>query len=237
MALNAIAGKPGTLTGFSATPIDVFYDSRANAKFIPGPVTIDGTKTADAANTPYTWLIRGGTLLGKDTSSGKYENSIIGKTTAAYSSGATALTVSVATAAEIVRRVGASGTLKLVGPPSAAGTVAVSAVTYSAVDTATGILTVSDISVNKVTDSLVCAADGSHLPLSIVCDQWGLKVIGAMNTTRVDVYDAELWAGGGIVNESLLQNWPADTSTQAWIKASIRTAIPQAQFRNDLINS
>lgn len=240
MPFNAIAGKPGTLTGFGATPIEIFYGSRPTGpdSFIPGPVTVDGTLSGNALNTPYVWLLQAGLLLGKVTASGKYAASVLGVTTVAYTSGGTSLTVSAATAAELVRRIGSSGSaaFNVVGPPTAAGTVAVTAVTYSAVNTTTGVVTVTSLGVDKVTNSLVTAADGSGTPTTIVCDHWGLKVIDALNTTRADVFDAELYCGKGIVDETKLLNWPADTSTQAWIKAGLRTNFP-AIFRGDIANS
>ena len=47
-----------------------------------------------------------------------------------------------------------------------------------------------------------------------------------------------LWAGGGIVDPSYIwPSYPTDTSIQAYIKAAIRTNIPEAKFRDDLINT
>lgn len=238
MSLNAVAGKPGTQTGFSATPVDVFYNSRANARFIPGPVTVDGTASGDPGNTPYIWLIRAGNFMGRTTTGGKFASSIIG-TIAAYTSGGTTLTVSAAAAAEVARRIGTSGTgtLKVVGPPTAAGTVAVTSVTFSAVNTTSGAITVTSLGVDKVIGSLLVPADGSEVPLTVLCDEWGTKVIDALNTTRTDVFDAELWASGGIMDLAKCINVPADTSTLAWLKAQIRTANPGAQFKDDIINT
>lgn len=245
MAMNAIAGKPGTGTGVAATPIEIFYGSRPTGSdsFIPGPVTVDGTVSADAGNTPYVWVLRAGHMLGKDTTSGKYESSIIGicggaAIGTAYTSGGTTLTVSAATATEIVRRIGSSGTFNVIGPPSAAGTVATTLTTFSAVNTTTGAITVTSLGVNKIAGSFIAGNDGSQIPTTVVCDQWGLKIIDALNTTRADVYDAELFAGKGILNETLLLPvWPTDTSLQTYIKNGLRTNFPGTVFRGDIINS
>lgn len=240
MALNAIAGKPGTLTGFGATPIEIFYGSRPTGpdSFIPGPVTVDGTLSGNPLNTPYVWLLQAGQLMGKVTATGKYAASVLGVTTVAYTSGGTTLTVSAATAVELARRIGSSGTatFSVVGPPTAAGTVATTNVTYSAVNQTTGAITVTSLGVDKVIGSLLIPVDGSGTPTTVVCDQWGLKVIDSLNTTRTDVFDAELYCGKGIIDETKLLNWPADTSTQAWAKAGLRTNFP-AIFRGDIANS
>lgn len=238
--MNAgVTGKPGVQSSFSATPFNIFYDSKDNAKYIPGPVTIDGTLSADATNTPYTWLLRAGMLVGKVSASGKFATSILGITTGAYTSGGTTLAVSVATAVELARRIGVSGTgtFNVVGPPTAAGTVAKTPVTYSAVDQTTGNITVTSLGVNKVAGSLIVPADGSETVVTVLTSQWGVKVIDSLNTTRVDVYDGELWAGGGILEPSKLLNWPTDTSLIAYLKAQMRLSIPDAKFRDDLANT
>lgn len=245
MAMSAIAGKPGTQASVTATPIEVFYGSRPTGpgSFIPGPVTVDGTVSADAGNTPYVWTLRAGHLLGKDTTSGKYESSIIGicggaAIGTAYTSGGTTLTVSAATAVEIVRRIGSSGTFNVIGPPSAAGTVATTLTTFSAVNTTTGAITVTSLGVNKIAGSFIAGTDGSQTPTTLVCDQYGLKIIDGQNTTRQDVYDAELFAGQGILDETkILPVWPTDTSLQSYIKNSLRTNFPGAVFRGDIVNS
>jgi len=62
-------------------------------------------------------------------------------------------------------------------------------------------------------------------------------VIDALNSTRLDVFDPELWAGGGIVNTGMIVNYPADPSLKAWLKSSIRTLIADAKFQDDLVNT
>lgn len=240
MALGNIAGKPGVLSGFTATPIEIFWGSRpptGSDAYIPGPITVDGTNSGYALNTPYVWLLPAGQLVGKITSSGKYASSVITTLVNAYTSGDTAITLTAAGATELSRRVGSSGTLVISGASSAnSGAVTALNVTYSAVNTTTGVVTCTNAAATRVTGSLIGANDGSQTPITVICDIWGVKVVDSANTNRVDVFDAELWAGGGIVDESKILPWPADTVTRAWIKSSIRTNLPGARFKADLIN-
>jgi hypothetical protein len=111
------------------------------------------------------------------TASGKYANSILGVTTGAFTSGGTSITVSAAQAAEIVRRVGLTGNLQYVGPPAAAGTVATTAAkAYSAINTTTGVITTADLGVNLIAGGFVIATDGSGVPITLIGDQFPLKV-------------------------------------------------------------
>jgi hypothetical protein len=235
--LTNITGKPGVLTTYIAQPRELFYSSRANAHFLPGPLTVDGTLSGNAANAPYTWLLFAGMPVGRVTSSGKYATSILGATTSATAANATTVQTDVNTAAEIIRRIGTSGTFKLTGPPAAGGTVAIQVVTYSAVNTTSGAITCSAASDAAISGSLIQPADGSETIITLIADTWGLKVIDALNSTRVDVFDPELWAGGGIVNTGMIVNYPADSSLKAWLKASIRTLIADAKFQDDLVNT
>lgn len=235
--LTAISGKPGVQSTFFATPRDIFYGGRKGYMTIPGPVTLDGTLTSNPTNTPYIWHIWAGTLVGRVTTTGKYANSIIGLSSQALGAGGTTLTTDVATATEIVRRVGTSGTLKLAGPPTAAGTVATQTLTYSAVNPGTGAITITAASAASVTGSLIMPTDGSGSIVTLICDEWGIKIVDVTNTNRVDVFDCELYAGGGIINTGYIVNYPADASLKAWVKAQIRTNIPDAKFHDDLINT
>jgi hypothetical protein len=248
--LTSIFGKPGPIAEYPAQPREIFWQDRDKALWIGGPVTIDGTASCNPQNIPtgqssnsiYGAYLFAGTLMGKATTGGKYSNSVIDTTTAAYTSGGTTLTVSKAGAAEIVRRIGNSGTLAVTGPATANTTItssqALVAVTFSAVSTTTGNITISSPGVSFVKGSLVGANDGSADPVTLlgdypdnprVCDQLG---------NRLDVYSARLWAGGGVVNETMLwPSWPTDTGIQSWIVAEIRKNVPDAKFRYALQNS
>lgn len=142
-------GRPGIGTAQVAQRRNVSRNGALD--FYPGGGVIEGTKARDPGNSAYsTSALRPGLILGKITSGGFYANSIIGLTDGALTGTGTSLTVSAAAATELVRRVGATGTFKLTGPPTAAGTVRTLTVTYSAVNTTTGVITITALGVADV---------------------------------------------------------------------------------------
>ena len=232
------SGKPGVLQTYLAVPREIFLANRQFAQFVAQPVTVDGTLSSNPQNAPYTWLLFAGTVMGRVTATGKYANSIIGSLTAAYAHGGgsnTSLTTDVNTAAEIVRRLGTSGSLKLTGPPTAGGTVATQVVTYSAVNTTTGVITITATGADAVSGSYLQPTDGSENPVTLICDAWGTKVADQLNTTRVDVFDAQLLAAGGTINVANIVSYPTDTSMKAWLKSSIKAACPAVNFSDDFV--
>lgn len=131
----------------------------------PGGGVINGTKTRDPFNTSDVTDLQPGLCMGKITSTGKWANSCMGLTGAAYASG-TSLTISSAAATEIVRRVGASGTFKLTGPPTASGTVRTLTVTYSAISGTTA--TITALGANQVEQiNFDVASTGGNLKLNV----------------------------------------------------------------------
>jgi hypothetical protein len=231
---NVPNGKPGVLLNLTAQPREVFYSGRDHAQFIADPVTVDGTLTSCAFNAPYIFQILAGTLMGRETSNKKFANSVLGLSTAATASGATTIQTDVNTAAEIVRRIGASGTFKLTGPPAASGTVAVQVVTYSAVNTSTGAITCTATSAAAVTASLIQPADGSETILTMVADLYGIKVTDQTNVNRVDVFDPQLLLGGGTINSQMIVNYPADPSLQAYVKSAVKAFAASVTFSDDI---
>ena len=229
-------GKPGVQQTYLAVPREVFLANRQFAQFVAQPVTVDGTLSSNPHNAPFTWLLFAGTVMGRVTATGKYANSIIGSTTAAYGhsgGSSTTLTTDVNTAAEIVRRIGASGTFKLAGPPTAGGTMATQVVSFSAVNTNTGAITITATSADAISGSFIQPTDGSETPVTVICDTWGTKVSDQLNTTRVDVFDAQLLAAGGTINTAVIVNYPTDASLKAWIKSAIRATCPGTNFSDD----
>lgn len=111
-------------------------------EFLPGGVILDGSKMRDPDNPDYNastnplaqLQLRPGLLIGKVTSGSKWANSVIGTSSGALAGTGTTLTLASAQqAVELVRRVGATGTFKLTGPPTAAGAVRTLTATYSAI--------------------------------------------------------------------------------------------------------
>lgn len=213
---------PGITSPRTASHRTIFL--QRSETFLAGGKLIDGAKSRDAGNTGDTDVLRPGLIMGKATSGGLYSPSILGVTTVAYADNDTTLTVSAATAAEIVRRVGATGTLKVSGPPTAAGTVSTATCTYSAVDTTTGVITCSDMNDDFIAGSFVGANDGSYLPVTFIPDwDYGVKVTD-VNGSSLTVVEFPKLPVSAIVDSSQLINWPSDTSLRAWLVTYLNAA-------------
>lgn len=222
MATFPIVGNAGAQTAIRATPRQVFEGHAVFGSF-PGGVFIDGAKSRDSGNTGDLGVLRAGLLMGKVTTDDDWAPTILGVSTGAYTSGGTSITVSAAQATEIVRRVGSTGNLRYVGPPTAAGTVAVSgAIAYSAVNTTTGVITTADIGADKIAGTFVCANDGTHLPRSFIPDGWGIKVTDSSEASVAAVPWYLVPTAGNVVSSQILY-WPSDTSLQSWIVDTLST--------------
>lgn len=148
-------GKPGVQTTYIATLRDIFQGNSELAAYLPMPVTVDGTASSNPSNSPYVWSLWAGMPFGQITSSKKFANSILGLTSAPLGGGQTTLTTDAATATELVRRVGASGTFNLAGGPTTNGpgsAVRSLTVTYSAVNVTTGAITITATSSGAVSN-------------------------------------------------------------------------------------
>jgi len=215
------ARLPGIHTVRTATPRKLLITDHGKL-FIPGGKIINGTYSRDPLNTGDIDVLRAGIVLGKRTDDSLYAPSIIGVLPYAHSSAGTTLTalvVGAVNAAEINRRIGSSGTMKLTGPPSAAGTVTTTTVTYSAVDTDEGIVTITDIAVTKIVGTFIQPADGSETPLCLLNDGYGLKVTDD-DDASCNIDAAELLVGGH-VDSSQIVNWPSDTSLITWLAGKL----------------
>lgn len=167
MSIKPLLGRPQVsaeqLVAHRIVSRQGFWTFLANGAIVDGVKTRDPGNSADSIRT-----IRPGTLMGKVTSGGRYANSVIGNTSGALTGTGTTVTVSAAEATELVRRVGATGTFKLTGPPSAAGTVRTLTATYSAVNTSNGQITITALGVNQQEDvRLNPAATGGNLQLNV----------------------------------------------------------------------
>lgn len=146
MAAGFVNNNPAALPGVG-TELDAAVrqllarEPLGGEKLAFGMAMIDGTKTRDADNPTTTRVdvIRDGMPMGRVTGTNKYANSIIGCLAAALTSTATTLRLlTSAEGTELVRRIGSTGTFKVVGPPTAAGTVRALTATYSAVGGGSG---------------------------------------------------------------------------------------------------
>jgi hypothetical protein len=215
-----LRGMPGVASITGTSPKIVFR--QGPEFFLGGGRVINGALSRDSGNTGDLAVLRPGLLMGKITASGKYAPSVIGVTQAAVSAAGTTVTVTAAQAVELVRRIGATGTLRLVGPPTAAGTVATFTETYSAVNTGTGAITVSGLDADLVAGSFVVPNDGSQTPVTMISDGTGEKVTDADGNSQDTPFRHLPIAG--VITPSQLIPWPADTSLQAWVRTNLSTA-------------
>lgn len=217
MSAHSNRQVPGVTTPLTSTPKKCMkrYDA---SDIKAGQTVLAGASSRDPLNTSYTDVLYSGLVLGKITSSDKYAPAILGVTTVAYADDDLTLTVSAATAVEIQRRVGATGTVNLVGPPTAGGTVASTSVAYTAINTTTGVLTVPDLGVDAIAGSFVVPNDGSQNALGLLLADYGVKVTDE-NSQSVDV-QIELLVGGQ-VDTSQVVNVPSDSALLAYLKADL----------------
>jgi len=121
-------------------------------EYLPGGLIVDGNNAGDPLNSPYTYELLPGHLLGRIGQSSALGSSIFGLSTASIAAAGTTLTVSTATAAEIIRRIGTQGDLYVTGPATAGGTVNSQKMTFTAISATTGNITIAAASSAGVYD-------------------------------------------------------------------------------------
>jgi len=215
----------------SATP-RIVLKTMAGVQMYPGGKIIDGSLSRDPGNTGDVDVLRAGVLMGKVTTGGKYAPSIIGPTTSAWTAAETRIKVGTGAATEVSRRIGSSGTFKICGPPAAAGTVDTSAVTFSAVDTSTGYITVTALGTTFITGSFIQPDDGSETPKTFIMEETGVKVTSE-DSANANI-QFRLMPIAGILDASQLIDWPTDTSLIAQIKTWLRTDSLGFVFDDDM---
>lgn len=183
---------------------------------LPQGRVIASAKTRDPGNTPDVTRVRAGMLMGKITATGLYAASILGATTNAEAAASTSVEVSAAVAVELVRRIGATGTFKLTGPGSAGGPVISETVTYSAVNTSTGAITVTALTNNFIAGSFVQPTDGSEDVLTFIPSGAPVMVTD-FDGNDIDTEFGQVPIDCIVDSSQLLPVWPSDTSLQAWI--------------------
>ena len=194
------------------------FDSEIAKVVLPAGRVLDASNSRDPLNTGDIVTLRAGVLLGRITASKLWAPSILGTLSVAFASG-TSMTVSVATAIELVRRIGTSGTFTLVGPPSAAGVVDTKTVTFSAVDTGTGVITVVDPTVAFIIGSLIGDTDGSQTIRGLLNDEYGVRVT---DTDGVDIDSGFALAIGGQIRTANVVEYPSDTSLITFVQDALR---------------
>lgn len=209
---------PGITTPRTASHRTIFLQ-RSESFLSPGKL-IDGAKSRDPGNSNIDCL-RIGLLMGKITSSGLYAPSVLGVTTNAEAIGSTSIEASAAVVTELVRRVGATGTFKLTGPPTANGVVTTETVTYSAASGTT--ITVTAILNAFVAGSFIQPTDGSETPLTFIPDTegYGIAVTDRDGASLTAVEFPRFPVSGIVDSSQLLPAFPSDTSLRAWLLARL----------------
>lgn len=218
-ATNWFQMMPGIQGARTATHRALFL--QRSEMFLAGGKLIGGVSSRDPGNSPDVTVLRIGLLMGKITSTGLYAPSVLGVTTNAEAVGSTSIEASAAVVTELVRRVGASGTFKLTGPPTANGVVATETVTYSAASGTT--ITATAILNAFVAGSFIQPTDGSETPISFIPDTegFGIPVVDRDGTSLTAVEFPKLPISGVIDCAQILPVWPSDTSLRAWLVARL----------------
>lgn len=213
---NFSRGTPGI-----GSPLAVSFGLLAlNGGYQYRPVggLIKGSKARDVGNTDDPYTLRTGLIMAKHTSDGTFAPWVCGVSANALTTSGTTITVSPAEAVEIVRRLGASsgaGTLTIVGPPSANGTAVAQALTFSAINTATGAITITATGVAYVAGSLIVET-AYGIPLTFINeDQVSLPPTGDADWPRI--------AMTATINVDKILYWPTDTGIKTYIRANMST--------------
>lgn len=224
---------PGVYSGRKLQPRNLFYSGQQS--WFPSFAFIAGSLTRDPDHENPA-LLRAGLVLGKTTATGSYRNTIIGVTTADATNAATSITVSVAQAIEVQRlkTLGGGGnlSLKLIAPPTAGGTVATLALTVTAVNTATGVLTVSAIAAAAVTGSAVVPSDGAEVPSQFQTFQYGVDVVDLATGQSIDA-QLRLLRSADINVANIVNYAGLDASVKTWLKAGIKASGVATSFSDD----
>lgn len=184
-AINPVLSnaRPGVSAKTTASFRTVTVDG--NTTFAPGKGILNGTKSRDCNNTGYTTTLRPGLLLAKNSTTLKYATWGIGSGTGAITGASTTLSLAAAEVLELIRRVGASGTFVLTGPPTAGGTVRQVTVTYSAASGTS--VTITALGVAKVERiRFATAATAGNLQLAIAKTDGTLAVTGSAAWSATD---------------------------------------------------
>jgi hypothetical protein len=216
-----------------------------DARYVPGGVVLQGSKWYDNGNTGSVRTIRPG-HIGK-LSSNKIVPAVFGPTTVAYVSGETSLTVSATTALAIYQALGSSGTLYLLGgllAPTTTALVLATAVTFSAINTSTGVLTIADLGANRAAGGMLLSFQPALLGGTggLTHPNIGLGIIDRHEGVKATDYDGNdqdcdlaEFATGGLVDCDQLPVWPSNEFIQQVLAHNLTLANPQLSFNNQWV--
>jgi len=207
------------VAGIGASKAITFGQISASGDLVYKPAggLMRGAKCRDPFNADDVFLLQIGTLMARHSTDLTYAPWIIGVViTDAVAAATTTYTISVASAVELVRRVGASGNFVITGPPGAAGVVVQQTVAYSAVNVTTGVVTHTATGVAFVVGSFISETI-YPIPFTFTGDDNPaiIPATGDRDFARIPM--------AGTVNPTQLRNWPSDTSLRLWIKQRLST--------------
>jgi len=178
-------GVPGISVGSQVTFSTIWQNGAG--KYKPGGGLIDVTRTRDVGNSDGIGILRTGLLMAYYPTAKAYANFRIGTTSAALTGSGTSITIGAAEATELVRRVGSTGSLVLTGPEAASGTVRQMTATYSAVNTTTGVVTITALGANQVENvRMNIASTGGSLVLNVAKTDGTRATTGSISWSATD---------------------------------------------------
>jgi hypothetical protein len=225
--IPVVYGIPGLRAALTAT-MKIIWKGGVPNEMLPQGKLIDGNNARDPTSA-LTTVLQPGCLLGKITSTpivggatvvGEYGSSVIDVTAGAYTSGGTTITLSLAGAAELVRRLGTSGSFAMIGPATAGGPNQNVTVAYSAVVLSTGVVTITSAGTNFVAGAFICPLDGSQFAATLVGDGYGINVVDTDGITAIAAQFPEVPIGGTLISTQIV-NWPTEVTLQAWIASRL----------------
>jgi len=182
-------------------------------------------------------LLRAGLLMGIETSSQQYRNSIIGVVAGNITgNSSTTITVNAAVATLFISLIAAGGSQSITirGPASAGGTIASETATITAGNATAGTITLSGVTANTyVKGSIIQPADGSQIPVTVITVPSGIDVtdMNGNNLNQAINGDLGVLIGGDLL-APMIVNYLADdfgqsvdTSVQAWIRSQLPPTI------------
>ena len=202
--------------------------------------------SASAGVGPYAGILQAGLLMGVistpsadlaysgTTSNLLYGASIYGLTGAAITGSSTGtMQVPAAVGAEILRRVGATGTLLVIGPAStgATQTINVQTLTLTSITHNSAVywtLNFTPPTDSYVIGSLLAASDGSGYPVTLVDEEDGIRVTDAAGASIAAVQFPRVPVGGGVLNVASLINYSSGAAVTA-TTATTQTTEPACQ--------
>lgn len=242
MPIPYVTGTSGILTARTATNRRPIIQ---DARYAPGGLIVQGSKWIDPDNTSDTGTIRAGHV--GHLESGKLVPSCFGPVASDYTSGGTTLTVSANTALRIYTALGSSGTFYILAntaAPTTLATVLAQLVTYSAINTGTGAITITDLGANKEADGSFLIGfqpvllggtgglSGHSKQFAILDEPWGTRVVDN-DAVALDV-DLARAAIGGLIDTAQVPLWPSNAFVAEVLAHNLRQVNTGFMFDNFL---